>query len=295
MLVQANDLKDKITAMMLKVAAKTVSREEGALYLNDLMRRSMDKSKLQRVLLELGQSPPSLVLAKTVFHVISLTNNVAFVEILEAGLKHKDEEVCIFSAEGLARYKNDRARDMLLRHLVDDLYHIRKTSAKVLVTWWGSEGIRLVVAHGLHHHDLYIRDTAASVLADAGAPGLSALLEVIESDNADAIQSAIEALIPFWGRLKKEHVPKLIRALETAIISRQSTTIIAILRLLALLKGLLSGFEEYLAILLNETYEPVRQAASQTLKAVGTERAHMLLSDGRTLTTRTGFLTDDPG
>src|SRR5271169_6809880 len=176
MLDQTNALKDKITAMMQKIAAKTVSREEGALYLNDLMRRSQDKSKLQRVLLELGQAPPSLVLAKTIFHVISLTNNVDFAPSLEAGLKHPDEEVCIFSAEGLARYKNDMAKDTLVRHLVNVLYHIRKTSAKILVKSWGKEGIRLVVAHGLHHNDLYIRDTAASVLANAGAPGLSALL-----------------------------------------------------------------------------------------------------------------------
>ena len=295
MLVQTHDLKDKITAMMLKVAAKTVSREEGAMYLNDLMRCSRDKSKLQRVLLELGQSPPSLVLAKTIFHVISLTYNVAFVQSLEAGLKHADEEVCIFSAEGLARYKSDMARDTLLRHLVDDLYHIRKASAGVLVKFWGKEGIRLVVAHGLHHHDLYIRDTAASVLVNAGAPGISALLDVIESDDMDAVGSAIEALMPAWRRLKKEHIPILIHALETSTISRQSTKIIALLNLLALLKESLSGYEEYLAILLSETYEPVRQAARQTLNAIGTERAHFLLSGLRTPTPRTGFLTDDFG
>ena len=263
MLVQTHDLKDKITAMMLKVAAKTVSREEGAMYLNDLMRCSRDKSKLQRVLLELGQSPPSLVLAKTIFHVISLTYNVAFVQSLEAGLKHADEEVCIFSAEGLARYKSDMARDTLLRHLVDDLYHIRKASANVLV--------------------------------NAGAPGISAILDVIESDDMDAVGSAIEALMPAWRRLKKEHIPILIHALETSTISRQSTKIIALLNLLALLKESLSGYEEYLAILLSETYEPVRQAARQTLNAIGTERAHILLSGLRTPTPRTGFLTDDFG
>jgi HEAT repeat protein len=295
MKVQANDLKDKITAMMLKVAAKTVSREEGALYLNDLMRHSQDKNILQRVLLALGQAPPSLVLAKTLFHVISLTNNEVFAQSLEAGLKHADGEVRVFSAEGLARFKNDLARDTLLRHLVDDSYHVRKASAKVLVNRWGKEGIRLVVTHGLHHPDLYIRDTAASVLASAGAPGISALLEVIESDNMDAVQSATEALIPVWSSLKKEHVPKLIHALETAVISGQSTGIIALLKLLALLKGFLSGFEEYLAILLNETYWPVQEAARQTLNAVGTERASMLLSGVRTPAPRTGFFTDDFG
>jgi len=291
---QLNVLKDRISVMLQKIATKTVSREEGAMFLNDLMRHSKNKSEILAMILELGQTPPSRVLAKTVYHVLSLTNNTDFARILEAGLEHADEEVCIFSAEGLARYKNDSARNTLLRHLLDTSYHARKASAKVLLKYWGKEGIRLVVAHGLHHQDLYIRVTAASVLADAGAPGLAALLEVMESDDMPAIQSAAEALIPFSTSLKKEDVPKLIHALETAVAARQPTTVVALLKLFVVLKELLSGFEEYLAILLNDTFEPVRQSARQALNAVGTEQANMLLSNARMPAASTGFLTDDP-
>lgn len=276
---QPKSSKDQIVAMFSKIAAKTISREEGTLFLNYLHKSSSDKSEVRRIVIELSEKPPKDVHVKTIFHTVALAKNPAFTKILEVGLEHKNEEVSIVCADGLAILGNDEARDSLTQHLGNDSYHVRKASGDVLIKGWGRMGIKLVVANGLSHPETYYRYTAALSLARSGKAGISALLEVFVSNNFNAIQSAAEALSEGRDAVGREEVPRLVHALETAVANKHSNAVIALLKLLGTMKEKVGGFEEHIAVLLDYSYEPVRIAAHNALASVATEKASQLLSN----------------
>lgn len=281
---QPKSIRDQIVAMFLKIAAKTISREDGTLFLNDLMKRSdvATKKEINRIILDLCQKPPKDIYVKTMFHTVALAKNPAFTKLLEVGLEHKNEEISIICADGLASLGNDEARDSLTHHLINDSYHVRKASGDVLIKGWGRMGIKLVVANGLSHPEIYYRYTAALSLARSGKAGISALLDVFVSNNLNAIQSAAEALSEFEKAVGKEEVPRLVHALETAVANKHSNAVIALLKLLGTMKEKVSGFEEHIAVLLDHNYEPVRIAAHSALASVATEKANLLLSPSKT-------------
>lgn len=275
---QPKSLRDQIIAMFLKIAAKTISREEGTLLLNDLQKHSTDKSEVRRIIIDLSEKPPKDVYVKTIFHTVALTKNPAFTKILEVGLEHKSEDISIVAADGLARLGNDEARDSLVHHLTSDSYHVRKASGDVLIKGWGRQGIKLVATHGLSHPETYYRYTAALSLAKSGRTGISTLLETFATNNMNAIQSAADALSEVGNAVAKEEVPKLVHALEAAIGSKHSNAAIALLKLLGVMKEKVSGFEEHIAILLDYNYEPIRISAQNALASIATEKANALLS-----------------
>lgn len=276
---QPKSLRDQIVTMFLKIAARTISREEGTLLLNDIVRGNINnKIEVVRTILDLCQKPPKDVYVKTVFHTIALAKNPVFTKILEVGLEHKNEEISIVCADGLANLGNDEARDSLTQHLTNDSYHVRKASGDVLIKGWGRMGVKLVVANGLSHPETYYRYTAALSLARGGKAGISALLEVFISNNMNAIQSAADAFSEFENVVGKEEVPKLAHALEAAVANKHSNAVIALLKLLGAMKGKVSGFEEHIAVLMDYNYEPVRIAAHNALASIATEKANQLLS-----------------
>ena len=279
---QPKSLRDQIVTMFLKIAARTISREEGTLLLNDIVRGNINnKIEVVRTILDLCQKPPKDIYVKTVFHTIALAKNPVFTKILEVGLEHKNEEISIVCADGLANLGNDEARDSLTQHLTNDSYHVRKASWDVLIKGWGRMGVKLVVANGLSHPETYYRYTAALSLARGGKAGISALLEVFISNNMNAIQSAAEALSEFENVVGKEDVPKLVHALEAAVANKHSNAILALLKLLGTMKDKVSGFEEHIAVLTDYNYEPVRIAAHNALASVATEKASLLLSPSK--------------
>ncbi len=279
---QPKSLRDQIVTMFLKIAARTISREEGTLLLNDIVRGNINnKIEVVRTILDLCQKPPKDIYVKTVFHTIALAKNPVFTKILEVGLEHKNEEISIVCADGLANLGNDEARDSLTQHLTNDSYHVRKASGDVLIKGWGRMGVKLVVANGLSHPETYYRYTAALSLARGGKAGISALLEVFISNNMNAIQSAAEALSEFENVVGKEDVPKLVHALEAAVANKHSNAILALLKLLGTMKDKVSGFEEHIAVLTDYNYEPVRIAAHNALASVATEKASLLLSPSK--------------
>lgn len=276
---QPKSIRDQIVAMFLKIAAKTISREEGTLLLNGLAKGGINnKIEVARVIIDLCQKPPKDVYIKTMFHTVALAKNPAFTKILEVGLEHKNEEISIVCADGLANLGNDEARDSLTSHLINDSYHVRKASGDVLIKGWGKMGIKLVVANGLSHPETYYRYTAALSLVRSGKAGVSALLEVFVSNNMNAIQSAAEALSEFENAVGKEEVPRLVHALESAVNCKHTNAVTALLKLLGALKDRAGGFEEHIAVLLDYDSEPVRIAAGNALASISTVRAKELLS-----------------
>lgn len=283
MMEQPRSIRDQIVTMFMKIAAKTISREEGTLLLNDLARGSINnKMEVFKVILDLCQKPPKDVYVKTMFHTVALAKNPAFTKILEVGLEHKNEEISIVCADGLANLGNDEARDSLTHHLINDSYHVRKASGDVLIKGWGKMGIKLVIANGLSHPETYYRYTAALSLARSGKAGISALLDVFISNNLNAIQSAAEALSEFENAVGKEDVPKIVHALEVAVANKHSNAVVALLKLLGAMKEKVGGFEEHIAVLMDHSYEPVRVAAHNALASVATEKANLLLSSPKT-------------
>lgn len=278
MAAQPKSVRDQIIAMFLKIAAKTITREEGTLLLNDLVRVSTDKSEVRKIILDLCQTPPKDVYVKTIFHTVALARNQAFTKILEIGLEHKSEETSIVAADGLSSLGNEEARNALVTHLINDSYHVRKASGDVLIKGWGREGVKLVTSRGLTHPEVYYRYTAASSLARAGKMGIAALLELFGSNDMNAIQSASEALSEAKNALEKEDVPKLTHALGVAVGCKHSNAVISLLKLLGVMKEKVEGFEEQIAVLLNYDYEPVRTAAKNALVLINTVKARELLS-----------------
>jgi HEAT repeat protein len=294
MAVPASSMDAKVEAMFHKVSSKTITREEGALLLNDLVKQSADKGALLRIIRDFCQKPPSDVLVKTIFHTVALANNPEFEPILEASLDHDNEEVSFVSAEGLARFRSDKAKNALVRNLDNAVYHVRKASGDVLIRGWGKEGISLVVTHGLSHPDLYVRETAASRLAGNGKRGISALIDVMETNNLDAIHSAAEALIEAGiSSAEKDQVKKIIHALTLADSGRQSATVITLMNLLSVLQESVEGFEEYIAAFLSHDAELVRQAARRTLASLATKRAGELISSPLKQHRIQGYLTEE--
>jgi hypothetical protein len=283
----------KVEAMFRKISLKTITREEGALLLNDLVKQSTGKSTLHQIIRDFCQKPPNDIPVKTIFHTVALANNPEFEPILQAGLDNENEEVSIVSAEGLARFKSDKAKNVLTRHLNSKAYHVRQASGNVLIRWWGSEGISLVVAQGLFHPDKHVRKTAATLLAGNGKRGISALIDIMVTDNLDAIQSAAEALLEAKIIIaEKNQVRKIVHALTTADSGKESHTVITLLKLLATQKEKVIGFEEYIAVLLSHDSDQVRQAAGRTLSSLATKRAGELLSLPLKQRRNHGYLTD---
>ncbi len=263
--------------MLDKVASGTISREEGSLFLNDLMKRGSRKDALRKLLLNLCQSPPLGLCVKTLYHVIALSDNSDFRAILKTGLEHPDEEICIVSAEGLSKYHSGVAQETLVRHLVNPSYHVRKASGNSLIKGWGKEGAKMVATYGLCHPELLIRDTAATALVKSGEVGVTALVDALELADTNAVGSAADALIGARDFIKAEHVPKIIHALVSAADQKSIDTILTLLNLLGALKSLAAGYEEYIAHMMYSGYRSVSASARAALIDIGTGKAVTLL------------------
>lgn len=277
---QPKTLIAQIARMFEKIAARTITREEGTLFLNDLVRRSKDKDAVVWAIMELCKMPPRGVYEKTIFHTVALSRNEAFEPILRIGLGHKNEEISLVSAEGLSKLETDRAKQILVEHLSNDSYHVRKASATALIRGFGREGLQLVRTHGLSHPETYYRLTSAYALANAGKMGIAILLEVLGLSDINALGTVAEALADVAGKLDKKDMPVLAHALETAVNSKHPQAVLAILSVLKLFTAVsekAEGFEEHIAVLLRHGYEPVRNAAREALGRIGSEKARKFI------------------
>lgn len=257
--------REKLANMFSKVMAGTVTREEGTMLLNHLVKE--DQVGTIKELSYLIDYPPPGVFPKTILHTISLSRNKAFYNIMVGSLEHKNEDVSILAAQELARLKTSDAKVVLVEHLNSEVYHVRKASAIALVQGF-TEGIDIVRKHLMDQAEPFYRSTSAQALLTGGRKGMEALLHILNSGEPGPVASAAEVVMGASSRLDAADVPKIFEALMLAGDRKDSRTIIEILKVVTALGGRARGFEGYVQAFTDYPFDAVRNEAADALKVI---------------------------
>lgn len=258
-------VREQLTNMFSKVMAGTVTREEGTMLINHLVRENM--AETVKELSFLIDNPPPGVFPKTILHTIALSRNKAFFNIMIASLEHKNEDVSILAAQELAKLKTSDAKEVLAEHLDSEVYHVRKASALALAQGF-SDGPEILKEHMLTHSEPYFRLTSAQALLGSGRKGVEALLSILNSGNAGAMSTAAEVLINGSGELQDRDIPSVFDALMLAGDRKETQSIIEILKVAGALKSRAKGFEGFVMAFADHPFEPVKKEAQRSLKAI---------------------------
>lgn len=258
--------REKLANMFSKVMAGTVTREEGTLLLNHLVKE--DQVGTIKELAYLIDYPPPGVFPKTILHTVSLSRNKAFYNIMVGSLEHKNEEVSILAAQELARLKTSDAKVVLVEHLNSEVYHVRKASAIALVQGFADDGIEIVRKHLMGQAEPFYRSTSAQALLTGGRKGVDALLHILNSGEPGPVASAAEIVMGASSRLDAADVPKIFEALMLAGDRKDSRTIIELLKVVTALGGRARGFEGYVQAFTDYPFDAVRNEAVDALKVI---------------------------
>jgi len=260
-----NSIKEKLTNMFEKVMAGTVTREEGTMLLNHLVRE--DPAGTVAELALLIENPPAGVFPKTIIHTIALARNKAFYEIMIESLAHKSEDVSVLAAEELARLRTNEAREVLSEHLNSEIEHVRKASAAALVQGF-SEGPELVKQHMAGHADPFYRLTSAQGLLLGGKKGVSALLNMLATGTGGVIVTAAEALMTAPDKLEDSDIPGVFEALMNAGDRKDAQSAIELLKVAGSLNGRAKGFESFIQAFADYPFEAVKVEAERALRNI---------------------------
>lgn len=257
--------KEKLANMFQKVMAGTVTREEGAILLNDLVRE--DPAGTVSELAVLIEDPPAGVFPKTIVHTIALARNKVFFNIMLKSLQHRSEDVSMLAAEELARQRTNESRDALSERLNSEVFHVRKASAAALVQGF-SEGLEIVRKHMLEHDEPLFRLTSAQGLLLGGRKGVAALLNVLATGSGGGIATAAEALMSASDTLEDADIPKLFEALMNAGDRKDAQAVIELLKVAGSLKGRARGFESFIQAFADYPFEAVKSEAGKALQDI---------------------------
>lgn len=258
-------IKEQLTNMFSKIMAGTVTREEGTMLINSLVRSN--QAEAVKELSYLIENPPPGVFPKTILHTISLSRNKSLINIIIAGLENRNEDVSILAAQELASQKTADAKHVLVEHLDSEIYHVRKASAIALCKGF-SDGIDIVKKHILTHSEPFYRSTSALALLESGKSGLEAILNLLNSGNTNAMATCAEVLVSACKNLDSANIPRVFEALMIAGDKKDTTAIIELLKVAAALKGRARGFEGYIMAFTDYPFEPVRKEAQNALKHI---------------------------
>ncbi|HHL39460.1 MAG TPA: HEAT repeat domain-containing protein [Deltaproteobacteria bacterium] len=259
-------IREYLVEMFNKVLAKTITREEGTMLLNDLVKR--DKVTTLKEIASLIRTPPPGVFPKTILHTVVLANNKVFNDLLIASLDHRDESVTILAAEGLAKLRTDDAKEVLKGHIDSDIYHVRKASAAALVMGFGKEGVEILKKHVLTHPEPFYRLTSVMAIIGAGAMGKQALLEILATGDVPAIESVAEGLADAPVDFDEEEIPTLIEAMVAAADNEKFEAVERLLGVLGSLGSKAARYEQYLSVFLESPSPAVREAATTAVRRI---------------------------
>jgi HEAT repeat protein len=261
------EIRHKLMNMFSKVMAGTVSREEGAMLINHIVKE--DEQGALRELSFLINNPPPNVYQKTILHSIALARNKAFFPLMVAALDHKNEDVAIFAANELARFRTDEAKDIIVDHLDSEAYHVRKASACALAQIFGNDGMDILKGHILSHSEPFYRATSAHGLLSAGKNGIEVLVEILSAGGPEAVSSAAEAIGSAGVALKKQDRKRIIDALLAAGDRQDTESIIGLLKAVASFRIKAKSYEGYVRAFEDHPSESVRSEARITLGKIG--------------------------
>jgi len=256
----------KLTVMFSKIIAGTVSREEGAILINHLVRENRDETI--NSLAYLIENPPRNVFQKTVLHTIALARNKALFRIMAESIHSKDEDVSFMAASELARLRTEVARNTLIQNLDHDIFHVRRNAAVALAEDYGDEGIEILKKHILSHEEPFYRATSAQGLAAAGIRGEEALFSVLASGSPGPALSAAEAITAIEEELDEKHLPIALEALMQAGDRRDIPLVVELLRVMALFGKNALKYETFISAFAGDTSESIRLEAQKTLQKI---------------------------
>lgn len=261
-----NPFVDRLTAMFSKIIAGTVSREEGAILINHLVKENSIETI--SALTYLIENPPRNVFQKTVLHTIALARNKALFKIMAESIHSQDEDVSFLAASELARLRTEGAKTTLIENLDNEIYHVRKSAAMALAEDYGDDGLNVLKEHMLDHEEPFYRATSAQGLVCAGASGINTLFSILQTDKEGPVFSSAEALTGFEGEIKANLIPVAIEALMKAGDRRNIPLVVELLRLLALCNKEALKYEPFIAAFTDDNSESIRLEAQKTLHTI---------------------------
>lgn len=252
--------------MFSKIIAGTVSREEGAILINHLVKESSVETI--SALSYLIENPPRNVFQKTMLHTIALARNKALFKIMAESIHSKDEDVSLLAASELARLRTDGAKKTLIEHLDNDIYHVRRSAAVALAEDYGDDGIDILKDHILSHEEPFYRATSAQGLLNSGETGVKTLFSIMSIAKPGPAFSAVEALTGFEGEIKDDLIPVAIETLMQAGDRRDIPLVVEVLKLLALFKKRALKYEAFITAFADDNSESIRLEAQKTLHEI---------------------------
>ncbi|MBI5234750.1 MAG: HEAT repeat domain-containing protein [Deltaproteobacteria bacterium] len=255
-------VRDELSNMFIKIMAGTVTREEGTMLINSLAKESYEET--MKELCFLIDTPPPGVFSKTILHTIALTRNKAFQNIMISSLEHKNAGVSILAAEELGKLKTADAKEVLIAHLNNEVYHVRQASAAALAAGF-LDGMEILRKHVMMHSEPYYRATSAYALLKAGRQGVEILVGILNSGAQGAVCSVAGALASSVPSLEDKDIPKIFESLMSAGDKKETQAVVDILKLIAVLRGRVKGYERYVEAFVDSPYELVRKEATNTL------------------------------
>lgn len=199
--LDGEEIRERLCSVFRKIADGKVTREGGAMFLKDLLKRT-EAGLVVEELERLTACPPSGVYVRTILHTILLTRNDLFINILSKSLTHADEETAVFTAKGLAGLRSFESFKVLVKHLDHDSYLCRKAAAEALPEGFGREGIEALKRHIMAVNGYMYKRTSIEALLKS-KDGVRALVEIMAFDEAGGMsQITLEAV---RGRVAHRH------------------------------------------------------------------------------------------
>lgn len=197
------EIRQRLSSVFLKIADGKVTREGGALFLKDLLKRA-EAGLVVKELENLTACPPSRVYVRTILHTILLTRNDLFIGILSKFLAHEDEETVVFAANGLAGLGSFESFKVLVKHLDHDGYLCRKATAEALIESFGRDGIEALKRHIMAVNGYMYKMTSIEALLKS-KDGVRALVEIMAFDETgDMAQIILGAIRSYVARRPQE-------------------------------------------------------------------------------------------
>lgn len=261
-----NSFVDKLTAMFSKIIAGTVSREEGAILINHLVKENRHDTISS--LSYLIENPPRNVFQKTMLHTIALARNKALFDIIADSVASQNEDVSAMAASELARLGTEGAKRTLIKNLDNDTYHVRRSAAVALAEDYGDEGLKILKDHILSHDEPFYRATSAQGLSATGDKGIATLFDTLRSDIPGPVFSAAEAIAGIEEEINEGHIHTAMEALMLAGDRKDIPLVVELLKVVALFKQNALKYETFIAAFANDTSESIRLEAQKTLHAI---------------------------
>lgn len=256
----------RLTSMFSKIIAGTVTREEGAILINHLVKENREGTL--NALAYLIENPPRNVFQKTVLHTIALARNRALFQIMAQSIHSRNEDVSLMAASELARLRTESARHALLENLDHETFHVRRNAAIALARDYGDEGVEILKRHILNHEEPFYRATSAQGLAAAGERGIGALFSILSAGEPGPVLSAAEALSSLEGGLEETYLPTAVEALMRAGDRREIPLVIELLKVVALFGARAMRYEAFIEAFAGDPSEAVRLEAQKTLHRI---------------------------